>query len=198
MSDTREDILEAATKLFLQKGYEGVSIKDITEAVGMTKGALYHHFPGKEELFGEVIGREFQAYRIAFERLPQATFQDFYQAVFQEMNRVFPTPAAVGRAKESGMQLNHFRLIWDAMEVLEGFRIGVRKHFAYEHDAWSAVVRQAIASGELHSALEPQRVADLFFSSSTGAWLRCLMRGNVEISMSVLSQWDDLYALLKS
>jgi len=96
------------------------------------------------------------------------------------------------------MQLNHFRLIWDAMEVLEGFRIGVRKHFAYEHDAWSAVVRQAIASGELHSALEPQRVADLFFSSSTGAWLRCLMRGNVEISMSVLSQWDDLYALLKS
>lgn len=70
MSDTKDDILEAATKLFLQRSYDAVSIKDITEAVGVTKGALYHHFSSKEELFSEVIGREFHAYQIDFGRLP--------------------------------------------------------------------------------------------------------------------------------
>lgn len=55
MSDAKDDILEAATKLFLQRSYDAVSIKDITEAVGVTKGALYHHFSSKEELLGEVI-----------------------------------------------------------------------------------------------------------------------------------------------
>lgn len=48
MSDTKDDILEAATKLFLQRSYDAVSIKDITEAVGVTKGAFYHHFSSKE------------------------------------------------------------------------------------------------------------------------------------------------------
>lgn len=71
MSDTKDDILEAATKLFLQRSYDAVSIKDITEAVGVTKGALYHHFSSKEELFSEVIGREFHAYQIDFGRLPK-------------------------------------------------------------------------------------------------------------------------------
>lgn len=81
MSDTKDDILEAATKLFLQRSYDAVSIKDITEAVGVTKGALYHHFSSKEELFSEVIGREFHAYQIDFGRLPKHSFHAFYRAV---------------------------------------------------------------------------------------------------------------------
>ncbi|MDQ2906298.1 MAG: TetR/AcrR family transcriptional regulator [Ktedonobacteraceae bacterium] len=54
--ETREQILDAARQLFLARGYKGVSMKDIAEAVQVTSAALYYHFPeGKQELFFSVI-----------------------------------------------------------------------------------------------------------------------------------------------
>lgn len=49
--DTLVNILENAFQLFGRFGYEGVSIGDIAERSGLSKGALYWHFPGKEALF---------------------------------------------------------------------------------------------------------------------------------------------------
>ena len=47
---TRERILAAALQLFAGQGYAGSSIRDIAEAVGVTKAALYYHFRSKEEI----------------------------------------------------------------------------------------------------------------------------------------------------
>lgn len=48
--DTENRIIQAALTLFVKKGYHGTSINDITQKVGVTKGALYSHFSGKKEL----------------------------------------------------------------------------------------------------------------------------------------------------
>ena len=49
-------ILTAAKSLFLAKGYKGVSMKEIADAVQVTSAALYYHFPkGKEDLFTKMI-----------------------------------------------------------------------------------------------------------------------------------------------
>jgi AcrR family transcriptional regulator len=48
-------ILNQAIRLFLEKGYHGTSIDDITEAAGITKGALYWHYKGKEDLIRIII-----------------------------------------------------------------------------------------------------------------------------------------------
>ena len=49
--DTKSLIIDIATTLFQQKGYRGVGLNEIIKACGISKGALYHHFPnGKEEL----------------------------------------------------------------------------------------------------------------------------------------------------
>ncbi|MGA2464977.1 MAG: TetR/AcrR family transcriptional regulator [Thermodesulfobacteriota bacterium] len=48
-------ILNQAIRLFLEKGYHGTSIDDITEAAGITKGALYWHYKGKEDLLRIII-----------------------------------------------------------------------------------------------------------------------------------------------
>lgn len=44
---TRHRILEVAQRLFLEKGYDDTTIHDIVAQLGMTKGAIYHHFPSK-------------------------------------------------------------------------------------------------------------------------------------------------------
>ena len=54
--ETRRQILTKAAELFLAKGYKGVSMKEIAEAVQVTSAALYYHFPkGKEDLFTTMI-----------------------------------------------------------------------------------------------------------------------------------------------
>ncbi|HDS03183.1 MAG TPA: TetR/AcrR family transcriptional regulator [Firmicutes bacterium] len=52
---TRKEIAEVALDLFLREGYEGVSIKNITDTLEITKGSLYYHYTGKEDLFLKTV-----------------------------------------------------------------------------------------------------------------------------------------------
>lgn len=51
---TVEQILEVSLRLFSEKGYEKTTMQDIVNALGMSKGAIYHHFKSKEELIDAV------------------------------------------------------------------------------------------------------------------------------------------------
>jgi AcrR family transcriptional regulator len=52
---TRGQLVEVATRLFADHGYEGTSIDAVLSAAGVSRGALYHHFAGKEALFEAVV-----------------------------------------------------------------------------------------------------------------------------------------------
>jgi AcrR family transcriptional regulator len=52
---TRGQLIEVATRLFADNGYEGTSIDAVLAAAGVSRGALYHHFTGKEALFEAVV-----------------------------------------------------------------------------------------------------------------------------------------------
>ncbi len=54
---TRNALIDAARRLFTERGYEGVSAEEIVRAAGVTRGALYHHFGGKAELLEAVYAR---------------------------------------------------------------------------------------------------------------------------------------------
>jgi TetR/AcrR family transcriptional repressor of nem operon len=51
----REALLDAAARLFRERGFAGVSVADITSAAGLTHGAFYGHFTSKETLFAAAI-----------------------------------------------------------------------------------------------------------------------------------------------
>ena len=50
-------ILDTAEQLFIEKGYDRASLQDIIEATGLSKGAIYHHFTSKEDIFYSVCNR---------------------------------------------------------------------------------------------------------------------------------------------
>src|SRR5665648_460638 len=52
---TRAALLEAARALFAQRGYAAVGTEEIVRRARVTRGALYHHFRGKEDLFRAVV-----------------------------------------------------------------------------------------------------------------------------------------------
>ncbi len=51
----RERILATATTMFVQRGYQGVAMREIAEACGITKAALYYHFAGKSDLLNAIF-----------------------------------------------------------------------------------------------------------------------------------------------
>ena len=57
---TTAALLDAARALFATAGYTATSLEAVAARAGVTKGALYHHFAGKEELFAAVFDREQQ------------------------------------------------------------------------------------------------------------------------------------------
>tara|TARA_B100000945_G_C20202334_1_gene512050 strand:+ start:121 stop:717 length:597 start_codon:yes stop_codon:yes gene_type:complete len=63
----QSQIMEAAMKVFTQKGYANARMDDIVEEAGLSKGAIYHYYKGKRELFLALI-----------EHWETQTFPDFY------------------------------------------------------------------------------------------------------------------------
>ncbi len=64
----RDQLLEAAARLFASRGYEGTSIRHIADAVGMLPGSIYYHFKSKEELLIAVHEQGVNQVKVAVER----------------------------------------------------------------------------------------------------------------------------------
>jgi len=52
---TRAHLVDVATRLFAERGYDGTSIEAVLAEAGVSCGSLYHHFPGKDALFWAVL-----------------------------------------------------------------------------------------------------------------------------------------------
>ena len=73
LANRREIIIKAAGRLFRQKGYEGTSVRDIAEAVGLQSGSLFFHFTSKEEILVSLLeGGLRRAVAILDDRLAKA------------------------------------------------------------------------------------------------------------------------------
>ena len=57
MTDTKEKILLTALRLFARDGYEAVSVGQLADALGLTKGALYKHYKSKRDIFDSILRR---------------------------------------------------------------------------------------------------------------------------------------------
>ena len=70
---TRDLLLDAAEQVFGKRGFEGASLDEIADTAGYTRGAIYKHFGGKEELFLETNTRFNERYIQSFAELVDAS-----------------------------------------------------------------------------------------------------------------------------
>jgi len=68
-NETKNKILNTATKLFALKGFGAVSMRDIAKAVGIKTSSIYHYYEGKDALFEEIMARFEKGYRNYFDWL---------------------------------------------------------------------------------------------------------------------------------
>ncbi|MYR98566.1 MULTISPECIES: TetR/AcrR family transcriptional regulator [unclassified Streptomyces] len=63
----RRQILDGAARCFARSGFHGTSMQDVLKEVGLSAGAVYRYFPGKEDIIAAITEETFAAIRDAFE-----------------------------------------------------------------------------------------------------------------------------------
>ena len=83
----KEEILDVATRLFAERGYEGTSMNDVAERVGMRKASLFYHFATKDALYEAVLDRLVASLQVALEAVyvSSGTFEDRLDAVTETL-----------------------------------------------------------------------------------------------------------------
>lgn len=78
MTDTKENILHTALRLFAKNGYEATSVSDIARELGVTKGALYKHYRNKRDIFDSIVERmcRLDVERAKEYEVPEETFDE--------------------------------------------------------------------------------------------------------------------------
>jgi len=62
-TDTKERLIETASKLFAERGFDGASVRDIVRSCGVNLGAVTYHFGSKEGLFAAVVARKIEPFQ---------------------------------------------------------------------------------------------------------------------------------------
>lgn len=83
---TKQEILEHALALFMEKGYEGASMSDLAAATGIKKASLYAHYSGKEEIFSAVFTGVVEEYR---ENMKTLTLHRAEESALTRLERMF-------------------------------------------------------------------------------------------------------------
>jgi len=95
---TRQALTEAARALFVSRGYAETSTPDVCAAAGITRGALYHHFADKRDLFRHVLAEEAAAVAADIEAATPAG-QDAAQALLDGAQAYLQAMTVPGRTR---------------------------------------------------------------------------------------------------
>lgn len=194
MNDTKEYIIDQAFELFLTKSYEAVSISEISKAIGFTKGALYHHFINKEELFKAVIDKylDFTETEGDFEKISLNEFNEhIISNVRKTMNKMFSKNSKF-------VPINYLTLIADAFKHYPGFAAAKEKLFNSEINRVKQVLDNCIKRGEIRNDINTLAIATTFFSTTIGLAGNMLQNFSIEESINSLrEQQNELIKLLK-
>ncbi|MCX6246232.1 MAG: TetR/AcrR family transcriptional regulator [Bacteroidetes bacterium] len=194
MKDTRAYIIDEAYKLFLNHSYEAVSISMISEAIGFTKGALYHHFKNKEELYRAVIDKHFPITSVSVD-VDNVSLKEYTSACINHTHEILK---AIFVNDENFIPVNYLSMIADCFRHYEGFSENKAHVIESEVKNVEVILRNAIKRGEVRSDINIKMVALQYFSLSIGMAGDLIRNSSVDSAIkSLKGQLNQLYYLLK-
>lgn len=203
MNDSKIHIITVAASLFLQKSFKEVTMKEIVEKTGLSKGAFYHYFESKEQLFKEALEYLYsKVLAYDYESYNQDSLYIFYHELVEggvKMWKKFTT--IIGNEKDHGSGgMNHFTLVFDALKLFPDFSDWAVDRYKAEIETWRRIVENARRSGEINPPISDEEVAKLYVSAADGRAIMTMIK-NVpirEIMEDVLNTWDSLYKMIKA
>ena len=198
MLETKEHILKVAFILFLKKGYKSVSMHDLEEETGLTKGAFYHYFKSKEEIFVEVIDKYHLSqrnYTISdFEAI--CTFSEF---INYQINEIVLKVSNIREFAEIENPDPFFiSLIMEARKYYPGFTEKVKDSSKAIVMKWENKIKQAQKNHEIRSDIDANIMAESMISIGMSMFKYLMIKETPEFAVNLLKQqYIQIYSLIK-
>jgi AcrR family transcriptional regulator len=147
---TRRRVLDAARQLFMERGYEAATIRDIASQAGLSTGAVFASFVDKTDLFNAVMAEDFQRQveHLRGAGKPDSTIEDAVLSVFEAGYRFHGAQLPLLQAAIS--------LSWS--HGLGG-EFGDRPSFGLAMDALSEILSRGVDTGEFTASPDQIRLA---------------------------------------
>jgi AcrR family transcriptional regulator len=168
-TDTRQRIIDTATNLFSCHGLCATSIDDILKGVGITKGAFYHYFKGKDHLCEIILERAIAEYhQLADTLLAGETDSDLLHRWCQMLIE-----------KQTSGQWLYYRLLMrlsiESSQLNGTMQNKLRTFWLWCQTFYETLITKSCRANGIELSVEPQQLARLFIAARFGsAWLdRC-------------------------
>ena len=176
---TRGRVLQAARALFMERGYEAATIRDIASAAGLSTGAVFASFVDKTDLFNAVMDEDFQRCvdSLTEAEHPDAPVDEALLTVFQTGYRLhfgqLPLlQAAIGLSWSAGL----------------GGELGDRPSHKPAMDALNAALRRGRARGELKDGCDLTLIAEILWDAYIANYRRALFDSWTQEQLVALSR----------
>jgi AcrR family transcriptional regulator len=199
MNETKEHILKTCFSLFLRKSFKEVTMNEIVTTTGLSKGAFYHYFKSKEQLFIEVVNTfYFDNMVIDYSKLNNDSLWKFYHDYVDLVKEYMVNFKTFLNFNDPKSHINYLTMMFDALKLFPGFRDKVKEHHKHELDAWVSVVKKSRKSGEFSSPMSDTQIARFFIYTNDGVSLHHLLHGDLNIAVTeMLKLWNTFYEELK-
>ncbi len=184
--ETKERMIQAAIQCFLEHGYEKASISKITEICDVTKGAFYHHFKNKDEIFIATISSVFyEIDKWIRERIYSThSFKEMLDSLF-DYPSYFSTSNYLSRIKPS-----HYMVFFDAAKRFPEVSERIRQMYESSMFLFEERIAEAQRKGEIKNNMNPKTFALHFFILTEGLMFFDTFAGRMD-------KFEDDAAMLK-
>lgn len=196
MKDTKDLILKTAYNMFLYNNYEAVTINSIIKAAGLTKGALYHYYISKEELFKEVVDKymmENTDTSAAF-----LTLKEFIQYTI-DMNKGKLTKLFINKPNSQlDIPLHYLTITIAAMRYYPNFVKKGAEFYQNQVGQWEKSLSQAIKNGEIRDDIDTEATISLFLNIGSGIGRNMIKGASLSVALDIIErQYWELYKHIK-
>ncbi len=162
MASTKEKLLEVAFREFLMHSYRDVTLMHLVEELGLTKGAFYHYFESKQDLFKQVV--DFYLEQIS--DIGDIQYNKSLSFADNIMQLVLKSMAIFDEIKSRYMSevddMNYYNFLMDATKYYPGFIDQINKvHKANEIEVYLGFIKKAKANGDLKVSVDSLALAKL-------------------------------------
>jgi len=163
--DTRSAILDAALELFSRNGYEATGVAEICAAAQVSKGAVYYHFPSKQELFLALMTTWLEGVESFFNAAA-----DSASTVPEALERMAGTTGRIFNDLESGFPI----LLEFWQQACRQPEIWERAVAPYRHylDFFADFIQSGIEEGAFEADLDPHLTARILMAMVMGLLLQ--------------------------
>ena len=186
----KNNITITALRLFLSRGYKYVSLVDVANEVGITKGGIYHYFSSKEELLNAAVQFLFDHLKAKFIQLfsGEKSIREILYAIIVEREVDHYIKEMIGSTEEFGRAND------------ENFKIEIMQHFPHlykridsDHleicDAIEKKLHRALQNGEIRGDVDSKIMAIIILTFLNGQKSQGIFANDSEIRKEMMENF---------